>query len=286
MLTPLVIFEFRHDFLNSRGFLEFFQKGHHSPQIWYQPLLDMEGRIQTSIGNILGLDKFRVWRNFWAILLFSGILCISWFKRQEKAIMIILAYTICSIVGMSLYKGDIFNHYLGFFFPIPFIILGIWLTLLWRQKLIIGKIMVLMILGIYTLVQVKQYHALFTPLGWQIDDIKKLAEEVSSDAKRPYNLILLDDSKDYRAMNYRYYSEITGNPPVNELNYTGIKTIYLIVNKQDLQQLDLHIWELESFIGRQINNLQNPQDTAIITDKIVKSWDYRGGPWLYKLQRD
>jgi len=79
---------------------------------------------------------------------------------------------------------------------------------------------------------------------------------------------------------------MTSHPPANELNYNGVKVLYIISQYEDLSKVNLEVRELETFAGQKINNLQNSDDTAIITEKIVKSWNYQGGPWVYKLQRD
>jgi len=284
-LTPLIIFDIRHDFINTKGLLEFFQKGHHSPVAWYQPILDSEGRVQTSFGDILGLDKWRNIRNPLALILFISSVSYGFVKRNNKTVQIIVLYSLFGIVGMSIYKGDLFNHYLGFFFPIPFLTIGILLAKIAEKGKILGKLFVALSIIWLIVLQVKQY-SIFKPLGWQINDIQNVASDISTDAgSQTYNILLLDDTKDYRSMNYRYFLESMPTPPVNELNFSGVNTLYLISQYQDIGKLDLHVWELETFIGQEVDNLQRPEDTAIITDKIRKQWHYDGGPWIYKIVR-
>jgi len=285
-LTPLIIFDLRHNFINTKGFLEFFQKGHHSPSLWYQPILDSEGRIQTSFGDILGLEKWREVRNPTALIIFLSIVVYGLVKRKDKALQIIILYSVLGIAGMSLYKGDLFNHYLGFFFPIPFLVTAILLAKAVERGGILGKSIALIAVICLIGVQLKQYKSL-KPLGWQIDDIKRVASDISNDiGSQTYNILLLDDTKDYRSQNYRYFLESMPTPPVNELNFSGVGTLYIISQYEDLNKLDLHVWELETFVGQEINNLQNPEDTAIITEKIIKNWKYPGGPWIYKISNN
>jgi len=284
LLSPLIVFDLRHDFLNTKGFLEFFQKGHHSPQVWYQPITDLKRRAGESIGNIIGLSDLGALRNYLAIFLTITTL-IFWRLIKHKGLTVISLYILFSLIGLSLYRGDVFIHYLGFFFPVPFIILGIMLDYLWSKGKLFLKAAVIGIITAYLIMQYKP-QMLYRPLGWQIDDVKKISGDVAYEANQPYNIVLLDDTKDYPGMSYRYFLEMTSHPPANELNYNGVKVLYIISQYEDLSKVNLEVRELETFAGQKINNLQNSDDTAIITEKIVKSWNYQGGPWVYKLQRD
>jgi hypothetical protein len=121
-------------------------------------------------------------------------------------------------------------------------------------------------------------------LGWQIDDTKKLSQTIAWDKSNiPYNIVLIDNTRDYRAMNYRYFLSFYNKKLLNVDNYSQAKSLYLIYDKiEDLNNKDLNIWEIKSFL----NFNQNPDLlTTEIESKIAKFWQIPGGPKVYRLDK-
>lgn len=267
---PLIIFDLRHDFLNYQGLLEFFQKGHHSPQGIFQPIKDMEGRMYQLVGHLLGLDPWPQWRNSisWVLTISFGLLI--WLKRAVKKYQLLALLFFCSVFGLALYSGDVYTHYMGFAIPVPFLVLGTVGGYWWRQH-ILGKLGVGVIVAGVILANLYQLDYL-TPLGWQIKDVRQVATVIAADtAGKLYNITAMDSTRDYRAMNYRYFLEVEGVTPLPITNYAEAECLYVVAEQPIDDVSEITTWEIQSFLGAGV--------------KKTKEWKFDGGPWVYRLER-
>lgn len=285
LALPLIFFDLRHDFLNTKGFLEFFQKGHHSPTSLYLSLKNMEGRMYQSLGGLLGFKINSMLRNFGSWVIISSFLLLIFKNWKQKTLQIIFIYCFVSFIGLSLYTGDVFDHYIGFLFPLPFIILGVILDWIWQKKQIIPRIAVASIIFLIIVINIREY-SFFKPLGWQIDDIKKVSQIIAEDAgTKTYNVVLLDDTKDYRAMNYRYFLEMANARISDVSNYNDIEVLYLISLHEQSQIANLETREIETFLGKRMSGFKDQADYLLLAQTTKKQWYFPGGPWVYRLEK-
>jgi 4-amino-4-deoxy-L-arabinose transferase-like glycosyltransferase len=279
---PLVIFDFRHNFLNWQGFLEFFQKGHHSPQIWYQPIIDIKGRVITVIGNLLGFEGNSELRNPLAKILALAFLGLAFLKRKNKSYQLIALYFIFSILGLSIYSGDVFYHYLGFLFPLPFIILALILDFFWQFKNKFLNIFISVIILGNIFYYFSNYDFL-QPAVARVDVVKQVATFIGDDVKNDsYNIVLLDETNDYRAMNYRYFLQDFNNIPDGISQFSDVKFLYIITQYSDLKDAELEIWEIETFVG---SDYKEARLLPATENRIINSWKFENGPWVFKLKK-
>ncbi|MGI5828175.1 MAG: ArnT family glycosyltransferase [Patescibacteria group bacterium] len=286
--SPLIMFDLRHNFLNARGFLEFFTKGHYSPNVWYQPVLNFLDRMHQGLGEILGITTDQTLRNVvsWGLMLsFAGLF---WKNRSKRSFRILGIYLVSSLVSLSFYSGQVMEHYLGFMYPIPFIMLGIVLSWLWNRKIMFFRVISISItLGL--IVFNLQHYRYYEPLGWQVDDVKRVSEVIAADSQgEEFNLVLLDETKDYRGMNYRYFLELEGVNLKDVREFENVETLYLISQKEGLTISELETWELEKFFGKTVLTIKQEVgegDMNYLKEKVVKEWYFPGGPWVYKIQK-
>ncbi len=196
-----------------------------------------------------------------------------------------LLYFLSSLIGLSLYTGDVFEHYLSFVFPLPFIIVGVILSLLWNQRFILGKVITVGCVATLLYVYSTQYRINHS-LGWQIDDVKRVSEIIAEDAgQKAYNVVLLDDTKDYRAMNYRYFLEISGTRIVSSDNYASPDVLYIIAVNPDLNSPEIETREIETFLGKRVRDMQAGENSSYLSKKVTRQWQFSGGPWVYRIER-
>ncbi|NMC36453.1 hypothetical protein GYA49_05415 [Candidatus Beckwithbacteria bacterium] len=273
LALPLIIFDFRHNFINYQGFLEFFQKGHHSPHNIWTTIKESEGRLQQILGQVLGFEKLRIVRDNLSWLLAIVFTIYAYFHRKQKSVQLIFIYFITSLIGFTLYSGDVFEHYMGIIFPLPFLLLGILLSFLHKQKLL-GKFFVVVTITLIAFWNLKNYRY-FKPLGWQIDDVKQVAAQIAADAGgQRFNIALIDSTKDYRGMNYRYFLETDSANLEDVYEYGTIKLLYLITDSSFENAIETNTWEVEQFL----NN-----DSTETASLIKNTWHFEGGPTVYKL---
>lgn len=119
IMSPLIIFDFRHNFLNYRAAIEIFTQG---------------GSVQTSIfTNLLKIPDIFIFKLigryiageniFLTAIVSIGILSIFFIKKNWNTIFIGI-WLFVGIFGLSFYRDSVFDHYLNFLNAVPFLLLG------------------------------------------------------------------------------------------------------------------------------------------------------------------
>jgi len=108
-LVPTIIFDFRHDFINSNGILAFLLSNHKSGGITY--IKTFWNNFVITIENI---GKIIFEQNTYILIIFTGIICLSiflLFTQKTKQQVFIMLWLILSILFISLYKETSPEYY-------------------------------------------------------------------------------------------------------------------------------------------------------------------------------
>ena len=268
---PLIVFDFRHNYLNLNGFLEFFDKGHHTSSNIWESVKGVEGRMFQSIGMPLGTEPNYTLRNTGSWILMVAFFGYSLRHWKNKAIQIIALFITVSTIGLSVYSGDVFEHYIAYVFPIPFIMVGIICASLIKTKNIaLQGFAILIVIGLLVL-NVSRYPQKYPTFGWQLDDIEATSQKIAQDIgpTTAYNISLLDDTHDYRAMNYRYFAELSNTNLLPQDSYQDAQVLYLITTRPEFDLETINVWEIQSFPGK----------------TITKQWELDTNLWMYKIEK-
>jgi hypothetical protein len=168
-LSPLLIFDTRHNWLNTRAFIQFFHpiaasESHfrdlHDLGGVLVALVSMSARI---IGQYFAIVAETLGQKIVIVAFFVYMLVRSLSMKdrgdRKKAKIVMSAFLFVSIIFLSLYRASVFNHYLGFTFPIVFLVFGFVLASLWRSHFL--KPLVVMILVAVVLISFKNYPGTF-----------------------------------------------------------------------------------------------------------------------------
>lgn len=148
-ISPLFWFDLRHNFLNYRAIKELFSGGN-----------AVRGDIFSNIGkvpyiytqNLIG--RYLAGENPYLTVIISllVIMPICWtifhIIKNHKInwpILILGVWMIIGLIGLSFYQGSIYDHYLGFINPTPFLLLGA-VGVFFKRKLYVGGIIILLVL--------------------------------------------------------------------------------------------------------------------------------------------
>lgn len=278
--VPLIIFDLMKGFLNTRGFLEFFQKGHHTSKA-FQLIPRFSQRMKESLAMIIGLDpKSNLAYIFSLLNLICSIIYVK-LHRQQKSVQILFFSYFCSFLALIVYSGDLFEHYIAFLFPISILLIACCLSFL-SQKKILLKIFSTVIIAFIIFQNLSNYRWKKS-LGWTIDNSKYLSSEIAKDVNldtKSFNIVLLDETRDYRAMQYRYFLTDAG---VRNYDDFDVDIVYLI-SQWDYRQLkDIELRELEQFFGLPLMKMTTKENTEFLESKIIKEWKFSNGPFVYKL---
>ena len=129
LMSPLAIFDIRHGGINSAAIVKFFTERQTTvsvlpwkavPNLWpiYQNVIErLPGGRSIMAGNILSV----------VLAVFVAVKLLNLGKQEIKYrnnFLFLLSWIVFGLIGLGLYKQHIYDHYYGFFFAAPFLLLG------------------------------------------------------------------------------------------------------------------------------------------------------------------
>lgn len=127
LMSPLVLFDARHNWRNLSAMQEFFVSRRDAIDV--SPLNSITAiypAITLVSTRLLAgqVESVGIWVTF-AFVVFAGWYLINGRKGKKKdEYLILVVWFLVGILGLSLYRQEIYDHYYGFLFPLPFLILG------------------------------------------------------------------------------------------------------------------------------------------------------------------
>ncbi len=252
LISPQVLFEIRHNFVNFKAMIDFFLKrGQHaaSAGVGFDKLAPFS-LYQRLFTKLLATGK--IWLGAILLLFATSNAAICAFKKKKfksenLGLSILGLWMLLGVLTIPLYQGTIYDHYLGFIFPTPFLLFGLVISKMWTKK--IGKIFALIIVLFLFVFNLKQTN-LFSGVGpnYQIERRKMVASLIAQDVNnRKFNIALVAPTGDFLAMNYRYFLELFGKIPEDYGNFDKIDVLYVIEEKSWVSPEQLGLWEVGTF---------------------------------------
>jgi len=257
-LTPLILFDFKHDGLNRKAFFKLFsQEDILDSSSQLSPVATVTRIIKDSHGRSLHifyeqlLGKNRTINSLLLIPIIAFF--VLHFSRRSvikpSGETVLAAYLLTGIVGTALYQQSLFDHYIAYLFPLVFLTLGA-LTAAVSRVTVLGKVVasgfLLLVIGLNVSM------APIEPQTWTISDVERTANTINQRLKpgQKFSLVLLSPSKDLYAQNYRYFLSTTSTPALPpELAYQA--DILVVINEEKVNNVaDLPIYEIVTFSGK------------------------------------
>ncbi|MFZ1721137.1 MAG: glycosyltransferase family 39 protein, partial [Microgenomates group bacterium] len=219
-LLPLLLFDLKHNWLNTRAFYEmFFGESEISPQSLstgqklLSALAETHGRslhilFEITIGKVRSLNT---------VLLLAGIAAVAQLLRSkykhQLGLRVLLVFFLVSVGGTAFYQHTIFDHYIAYLFPITMFLLAILINELLKIK-IIGPIASFAFMFYFIAFNLKNYP--LQSLGWTVLDMQQTTRTILDrvDQNEPYNLVLMSPTGDIEAQSYRYFLLASEKPPL------------------------------------------------------------------------
>ncbi|MEK7166086.1 MAG: glycosyltransferase family 39 protein, partial [Patescibacteria group bacterium] len=212
--SPFILFELRHQFINSLTVWQFVTRGGDAKTFG---LLYVTNKIWDLVVRLFW--RLVVIENAEISILFLGLISITliWLLFQteknifyKKALKVLLTWLAIGIGVLAFYTGTIYDYYLMFAFPLPFILLGIVGS--YFLKFPITKWLVILIIVLLAYFELK-----VTPISKPPNRLKAQTKEIADFVlekaeNKPMNFGLIAAGNSDHA--YRYFLEIGGNAPV------------------------------------------------------------------------
>ena len=199
LMSPLFLFDYKHNWRNVMAVWDFFSRSDSDIKFKLGVFLPRLWSVweKLNIRLLAGTSVF--WGKVSAVVLLLGLVRV--FSKPLNSKYYLLAIWLASgLVGLALYKRDVYDHYLGFMFPLPFILLGVVLNNM-KKVYIYVVCCLLFVLAVINL-PLRKYPNRLLERSMMV--AQKITEEAGG---QKYNFALIGD-KNYEP-NYQYFLEDT-----------------------------------------------------------------------------
>jgi len=274
--SPFLAFEVRHGFPNLQSIISFVFASGDTGKVdnfsltVYDVFFRLFGRLVTNFPPpeqvSLGIHPNIA---FWyyatlALAVVSALLLAQRFivslnnKEQFQKISLMVLWLVIGIGLFGFYKKSIYDYYFGFMFPLPFILVGITLKVLYsnfheltRIKLT-GKILAIVISVVLVLINLKGMPFLFPP-NKQLAQVEKISRFVLDKSEgKPFNFALISRGNSDHA--YRYFFTLWDSRPVTIENpqkdperKTATDQLLVVCETSPCGVLGHSLWEVAGF---------------------------------------
>lgn len=260
LTSPLILFEIKNNWLNARGLIEFLGKHQYGSLNFWQVVKNTVGRSEQAIGMVLGFGRdFSPLRTWLTRAWLLGL--IVFFKHWK----LLGTYILTSIAMLAVYQDNVYPHYLGFLFPVVFILTAAILSRL-------PKLCLPIFAAVFLFYNLPQINTLLRQNG-NLANVKRTAQFISEDIRlnnyRQVNLALIDGTRDYPAMNFRYFLTLEGIKTLAIDAYPQTQILYLISPYPQTEILGQPMWEIQ----------------ALLPAEVVETWEWPDRENIYKIKR-
>lgn len=278
-LTPLILFDLKHDNLNAKAFTRMFTGEDNFKQNAAVPLPE---KIATIVKETHGrgmhilfeisIGKHRTLNTGLLILTLVVISALvinpkKWQLRRPGfgGETVVFAYLITGIIGTAFYGHTVFDHYIAYLFPITFLTFGIVIrTLTVKVPATTG---LTAIFGLAFLAWNLPRYQLQTQ-NWSLDDVHRTANTILTRVKPgdKYNIVLLSETGDIDGQSYRYFLEVSSSPPLAIENRGQAEMLFIINEDKKLAKVtDSPVYEIVVFPDKTPKEVYNVEGGPEIT---------------------
>ena len=244
--SPLIVFDLRHNFLNSKNFLNL--------------LKDTKGSGGSFITNFLNTFSSLNFYSFnhqfnqlIAIILLSAIFLsfFTYLKKSKDSFFHLHFVFILILLFLSGFSGPRHPHYLGVLYPFYFILISRYLTFL--NKNFIEKLAVLAFLVFFFILNSQRYVFLYYKGGNQIKLAEKIAKKILKNInKEKFTITSLPEK--YSDSTYRYFLEIWNKKPIEKDSLIKADELFVVCEKQCHPIIGNPQWDIAYFAPNKIAN--------------------------------
>lgn len=251
--SPYILFELRHQFINTITIFSFVTRGGDAKSFavtsYFDKFWDLTVRMYWRLFTLPSTDIAAIF----GLLIIGVVLFLSLINSnnlKKKSLRLFVIWYVMGIGILSFYTGRVFDYYLMFLFPLPFMFFGIVISKI--SKVGVGKIAVLVVCTYLGYLQIVQ-----TPIAKEPNRLmfqsKEIADFILDKANgQPYNFALMANMNSDHA--YRYFLEIGGNSPVVIENpdidpdrSSVVDQLFVVCEEVVCEPLGHPLWEIAGF---------------------------------------
>ena len=241
LMSPLLLFDLKHNYMNLNAFKAFFNS--QQTNLDFNPVnyrfLPVLYKVVSDL--FLGQSDFLiplfsfliVTLSFWALLV----------SKKKKPASLLLIWLGIALLGLTLYKQNIYAHYFGFIYPAVYLLSG-WIIASLLLDSFSHKLLGLLIFIVFTVISF-QYSPLRYQPNCQLQRIKNVVDSIIEvSEEQPFNFGLI--AKQNYDESYRYFFEAKQAPLVR--GEDGITDQLFVVCENDTCQPEGNpAWQIAIF---------------------------------------
>jgi hypothetical protein len=279
-ILPLVWFDIRHNFINYNAFKQFFTVRQTTVNLKPYKAVPKLWELTTQIFTRLLAGKNQEWGGWLTALFGLGTLFIvikevfgsarkKFFQKKDNlALLLVLAWFLIGLLGLGSYKQHIYDHYFGFFFPVPFLLGALVIREGWRSGWL-GKIVGSGLLSAIVILSFAENPFRYPP-NYQLAKTEEVARFIEDQAGgQPFNLALIAENNYQDA--YAFFMEIWHKPatPIEPLRVEETITdqLFVICEKIPCQPINHPLAEIANFGWAKID--QKWEENGVEVYKLV-----------------
>ncbi len=250
---PLLIFDLRHQFLNSKNFIKFFTETRTEQANYLNNFFESFKFLNQYLFNI----NF----NFWLLLIILILLItslISIFNSRNNVKFFILIF-LTSLFFYSFYNGPKHPHYFGILFPLYTVIISYFISFITNSLL--EKFLAMIFISLFIFFNFQKYNFLFYKGSNQVEHAKKVAEFINNKiTSKKFNFAVQPDG--WQEDSYLYFLELKNKRPLDRKKVEIGEEMFVICgNKCDLY--NTQSWNIKMFGDFRIDKKWNIENIEV-----------------------
>lgn len=239
--TPLVFFDLRHQFLNTKNFITLFQK----------PGTTGSTSLMSIIDGFSSLNTFAFSLNIPALVVILMLIVLLFTLRiwKDKEYQYLLIVFVSALFVTSFMTAHKFPHYFGALYPLYYVVIAVIISRLVRNEsfmMLCASIM----LGGFIYIQSLHYPFLHARPNNQIEHASQTAKRIHLlVTKEKFRITGIPDT--LGTSMYAYFLEINGKTPVNSLSLDPVDELF-VVCEQQCKPIGNPQWDIAYFKPRRV----------------------------------
>jgi hypothetical protein len=247
VISPLFIFDLRHDFVNTKTFLKLFEVGSS------QPVTTIDaGSFYNAfhyLNNYIFNVNFEKWFINLLLIIFVALFVYSW--KYKKEIMPTFLFFIFTIIGLGLYSGAKNMHYFVAVYPYYFILIGYLFAVL--SKNVIGKIITAIFLGYFIFSMYPKYMFLHEKGYSQIAFAKRVANKIAENVHTS-KIQISTLPGEYSESTYRYFVLLAGVKVMERDSLEKVGELFVIC-EHECKPIGNPQWDIAYFAPNKVEGI-------------------------------
>ena len=258
---PLILFDMRHEFLNSKNFITLFQKPGATESTSLMSIMNGFSSLTTYTFS-LNLTFFGE-----VMILFGLLLSVKLWKDKEYRYL--LSIFLLALLATSFMTANKYPHYFGALYPLYYVLLAVAITRLTElKKNFVGKVISAVFIVLFFIIQILHY-----PFFIYASQPNRQIVHAQNTAKKIYPLITKEKFRvtgipdGLGTSMYAYYLELWGKTPANNLSLDPADEMFVIC-EQKCAPIGNPQWDIAYFKPRQVQT--SFQSNHVYIYKLIK----------------